>query len=243
MSETMNIDNLLKEDFSSYSTEDLRILLAEVEKTADQECYSVGIDYNIKDVDLIIRLEDKLKLIELGLTLAYDTKTNYDDVFAQTRMWDALIYNDLLEKNIIVPPREVSSKDERFEGAYVKEPQIGMHHYIASFDLNSLYPHLMMQYNLSPEMLIEPEDYTPEMREIISNGVSVEKLLKKQINLSKLFGVTITPNGQFFRTDKQGFLPKMLEQMYDDRKKFKNMMLQSKQELENVKIELEKRGL
>lgn len=205
--------------------------------------YQKFIDYNIKDVDLIIRLEDKLKLIELGLTLAYDTKCNYDDVFAQTRMWDALIYNDLLEKNIIVPPREVSSKDERFEGAYVKEPQIGMHQWVASFDLNSLYSHLMMQYNISPEMLVEPEDYTQEMREVISQGVSVNKLLSENIDLSKLNGVTITPNGQFFRTDKQGFLPRMLYEMYEDRKKFKKMMLQSKQELELIKKEMDKRGI
>jgi len=199
--------------------------------------YQKFIDYNIKDVDLIIKLEDKLKLIELGLTLAYDTKTNFEDVFAQTRMWDALIYNDLLEKNIIVPPREISRKDDRFEGAYVKEPQVGLHDWVASFDLNSLYPHLMMQYNVSPEMLVEPEDYTPEMREVISQGVSVDRLLTKQIDLSRLTGVTMTPNGQFFRTDKQGFLPKMLEDQYESRKKFKKMMLAAKQEFENEKDE------
>ena len=205
--------------------------------------YQKFIDYNIKDVDLIIKLEDKLKLIELGLTIAYDTKCNYEDVFAQTRMWDALIYNDLLAKNIIVPPKSVSRKDERFEGAYVKDVQVGLHNWVASFDLNSLYPHLMMQYNLSPEMLIEPEDYTPEMREILSNGVSVDKMLAKQVNLDKLTNVTMTPNGQFFRTDKQGFLPKMLEDQYEDRKKFKKLMLKAKQEYENVLSEMEKRGL
>lgn len=113
------------------------------------------IEYNIKDVQLIIRLEDKLKLLELAYTLAYDTKTNYEDVFAQTRMWDALTYNRLLEDNIIVPPKVHKEKDGMFEGAYVKEVQVGMHHYVASFDLNSLYPHLMMQYSISPENLVE----------------------------------------------------------------------------------------
>jgi DNA polymerase elongation subunit (family B) len=208
--------------------------------------YQKFIEYNIKDVELIEKLEDKLKLIELGLTLAYDTKSNYDDIFAQTRMWDALIYNNLIEKGIVVPPREISEKDERFEGAYVKEPQIGMHNWVASFDLNSLYPHLMMQYNISPETLIDPKDYDQEMFDIISRGVTVEKLLNKEINTDSLSGVTLTPNGQFFRTDKQGFLPKMLEDMYEDRKKFKKMMLQAKQEYENEKdagkkVEIKKR--
>lgn len=202
--------------------------------------YQLFIEYNIKDVALIIKLEDKLKLLELALTLAYDTKCNYEDVFAQTRMWDSLTYSYLLGKDIIVPPKEVQDKDAAFEGAYVKEPQVGLHNWVASFDLNSLYPHLMMQYNISPETLIEPEDYTPEMREVLSQGVSVDKLLLKKVDLSNLNGCTITPNGQFFRTDMQGFLPKMMVEMYDDRKKFKKMMLQAQQEYENEKDESKK---
>ena len=197
--------------------------------------YQKFIEYNIKDVQLILKLEDKLKLLELALTLAYDTKSNYEDVFAQTRMWDSMTYSYLLQQNIIVPPREVKEKDSAFEGAYVKVPQVGMHNWVASFDLNSLYPHLMMQYNISPETLIEPENYNNVMRDIISQGVNVDKMLDKKVDLSKLTGATITPNGQFFRTDIQGFLPKMLKEMYEDRKKFKKMMLQAQQEKENEK--------
>ena len=208
--------------------------------------YQKFIEYNIKDVDLILKLDDKLKLLELAITLAYDTKTNYDDVFAQTRMWDALIYNYLLEKNIVIPPKEEKHKSSAFEGAYVKVPQVGLHNYVASFDLNSLYPHLMMQYNISPETLIEPSNYTDEMRNIIMDGVSVDKMLSKQVDTSKLSGVTLTPNGQFFRTDKQGFLPKMMEEMYIDRSKFKKLMLKAKQDYENEtdeskKYDIEKR--
>jgi DNA polymerase elongation subunit (family B) len=208
--------------------------------------YQLFIEYNIKDVELILKMDEKLKLLELGLTLAYDTKTNYDDVFAQTRMWDALTYNHLMERNIVVPPRITKEKDAAFEGAYVKEPQVGLHEWVASFDLNSLYPHLMMQYNISPETLIEPQDYTKEMRDIMSQGVSVDKLLHSKVDLSELSGATITPNGQFFRTDIQGFLPKMMEDMYEDRKKFKKMMIQAKKEYEvekddSKKYEIEKR--
>jgi len=198
------------------------------------------IDYNIKDVELIFKLENKLKLIELGLTLGYDTKTNFEDIFAQTRMWDALIYNYLLSKNIIVPPKEEKFKGEAFEGAFVKDPQVGKHNWIASFDLNSLYPHLMMQYNISPETLVEPSNYTSEMRNIISSGVDVNKMLNRDIDLSALKDVTITPNGQYFRTDIQGFLPKMLEEMYEDRKKFKKLMLQAKKEYEIENDEVKK---
>jgi DNA polymerase elongation subunit (family B) len=204
------------------------------------------IEYNIKDVELILRLDEKLKLFELGLTLAYDTKTNYEDIFAQTRMWDSLIYSYLIEKNIVVPPKIISQKDDRFEGAYVKDPQVGRHDWVASFDLNSLYPHLMMQYNISPEMIVEPADYDDEMRRVIQRGVSVEKMLNKEVDLSGLKGVTLTPNGQFFRTEQQGFLPRMLQEMYEDRKVYKKKMLAAKAEYEKEsdpakKYEIKKR--
>lgn len=229
----LDINELLEIDFSDLDTSQLKDLYESVEKQADNECYQIGMEYNIKDVDLIVKLEDKLKLLELGLTLAYDTKCNYEDIFAQTRMWDSLIYCYLLEKNIVVPPKEVKQKSSAFEGAYVKEPQVGLHEWMASFDLNSLYPHLLMQYNLSPESLIDPEDYTDEMRRIISDGVSVERLLNQKIDTSNLNGVTLTPNGQFFKTDKQGFLPRMMEELYEDRKRFKKLMLKYKQDYEN----------
>jgi DNA polymerase elongation subunit (family B) len=192
--------------------------------------YQKFIDYNIKDVELIVKLESKLKLLELSLTLAYDTKCNYEDVFAQTRMWDSLIYSYLFEKKIVVPPKVIKEKTEAFEGAYVKEPQVGKHDWVASFDLNSLYPHLLIQYNISPETIVEPQDYTPEMREVIAQGVTVEKLLDRKVNLSRISNVTITPNGQFFRTDKRGFIPTMMEEMYEDRKKFKKLMIKAQQD-------------
>ena len=198
--------------------------------------YQKFIEDNIKDVGVVMRLEEKLKLLELAISLTYDTKSNYDDVFAQTRMWDALTYSYLKEKDIIVPPRIVQDKDMAFEGAYVKEPQVGFHEYVVSFDLNSLYPHLMMQYNISPETLIEPEEYDDEMRAVISQNINVDKLLSKSINMSALPNdVVLTPNGQFFRKNIRGFLPQMLEEMYEDRKKFKKLYLQAKQELENEK--------
>ena len=207
------------------------------------------IEYNIKDVSLILRMEDKLKLLELAITMAYVTKSNFDDVFTQTRMWDSLVYSYLLNKNIIVPPKVVGDKTSMFAGAYVKEPQVGRHNWVASLDLDSLYPHLMMQYNISPETLVRPENYTQEMYDITDTDlVSVETLLNKTIDTSKLKGqgVTLTPNKQFFRTDIRGFLPQMLEDMYTARKRYKQFQLQAEQELEqetdkNKKVEIENR--
>ena len=139
-------------------------------------------------------------------------------------MWDVLIYNFLRSKDIVVPKRRISAKDDRYEGAYVKEPQTGMHKWVMSFDLNSLYPHLIMQYNISPETLITQ-----------GNGeVSVEKLLDKKVELPD-DGCAVTPNGAKFRKDFHGFLPQLMEKMYDDRVKFKKWTLDAKQRYEDTK--------
>jgi DNA polymerase elongation subunit (family B) len=208
--------------------------------------YQLFIEYNIQDVELIQRLDDKLKLIELALTLAYDSKTNYNDVFAQVRMWDALIYNHLRERDMVLPPIVSHSKNEQYVGAYVKEPVPGLYKWIASFDLNSLYPHLIMQYNISPETLIEPKDYSGLHTSFLSRNISIDTMLSASVDTSDLITETITPNGQFFRTDKQGFLPEMMEKMYDDRTVYKKKAIDAKKEIEletdpKLRYEIEKR--
>ena len=189
--------------------------------------YQSFIDYNIKDVEIVDQLEDKLKLIELVLTMAYEAKVNYTDVFSQVRMWDMLIYNYLKKDNVMIPPKEDNIKDDKYEGAYVKDPITGMHNWIVSFDINSLYPHLIMQYNISPEKIIGVEP----------SGISVDKLLDHATPLThlKAEGACITPNGAKFKIDSPGFLPRLMESMYNDRVKFKTLEFQAKQEYQKTK--------
>ena len=188
--------------------------------------YQSFIEYNITDVELVDRLEDKLKLIELLITMAYDCKVNYSDMLGSVKYWDILIYNYLRKKNIIVPQkRKHSAKAERYEGAYVKDPQVGMHNWVVSLDLNSLYPHLIMQYNISPETLIKQV-----------KNVDVDKLLNQKIDTSFLpKDTTITPNGAIFRTDKKGFFPELMEKIYNDRVIYKRKALKSSQLYEDTK--------
>ena len=185
------------------------------------------IDYNIQDVEIVDGLEDKLKLIELVLTMAYEAKVNYNDVFSQVRMWDMLIYNFLRKENTVVPPKEDNVKETKYDGAYVKEPLTGMHNWIVSFDINSLYPHLIMQYNISPEKIIGMKP----------NGISVDRLLNHATPLThlKTEGACITPNGATFKTDSPGFLPRLMEKMYNDRVKFKTLAFQAKKEYQKTK--------
>ena len=199
--------------------------------------YQKFIEYNIKDVELVEKLEDKMKLIELALTLAYDNKVNYDDVFTQVRMWDAIVYNYLLKKKIVIPQMKKGSKSSQYEGAYVKDPICGMHEWVASFDLNSLYPHLIMQYNISMETLIDPKRYNDNMRGFITNNkIEVDTLLNQQIDTSilKNLGVTVTPNGQLFSTNQQGVMPEIMDTMYKDRTRYKKLALEAKKKIETV---------
>ena len=193
-----------------------------------KEFYTKGwqkyIEYNIVDVELVDRLEDKMKLIELALTMAYDAKVNYADVFYQVRMWDNIIYNYLKKRNIVIPPKNKSQKNEKYAGAYVKEPIPGKYDWVVSFDLNSLYPHLIMQYNISPETLLEERHPT----------ATVDRILDEEINFELYKDNAVCANGAMYRKDVRGFLPELMEKMYGDRVIFKKRMLQAKQEYEKT---------
>ena len=144
------------------------------------------VKYNILDVDLVDRLEEKMKLLELAVTMSYDAKVNFTDVYSQVRMWDTLIYNYLKERKICVPPRRDSDKNDKYAGAYVKDPKPGMYDWVVSFDLNSLYPHLIMQYNISPETLVTERH----------PHASVDKMLAQDIQVGKY---CVAANGAQYR--------------------------------------------
>ena len=180
------------------------------------------IDYNIKDVELVDRLEDKMGLITLGLTMAYRGGVNYTDVFGTTAIWDSIIFRDLYQNNVIVPFPKDSEKGN-YPGGHVKEPYVGMHEHVVSFDLNSLYPSIIMQFNMSPETILN--EYSPEL--------NVETVLSKP-NINKPDNTGIAAGGQHFNTSKQGVLPKIIEEMYSERVTVKKDMLKYQQDLQKA---------
>jgi len=178
------------------------------------------IEYNIHDVELVDRIDAKMQLIDMALALAYDAKVNYTDVFTQVRMWDTLIHNELIEDKIVVPQNVRTPKDEQYAGAYVKDPIVGMHEWVVSFDLNSLYPHLIMQYNVSPETIVEGRH----------TSISIDNLLNNEYQASGEY--CMAANGHYFKRDKQGFLPAMMQRMYDDRSLYKKKMIEAQKAYE-----------
>lgn len=199
--------------------------------------YQKFIEYNQKDVELVERIDNKLKLIELALTLAYDSKTNHADVAMQVRMWTEIIQNHLKEKNIFLQIKKKDISSNSFEGAFVKDPIVGMHEWVASFDLTSLYPSLIMQYNISPDTIIPINSWTEDMKKCFNQNVNVDKLLNQDIDTSflKKQNITITPNGSFFDLSKKGFLAEIMETMFTDRQRYKKEMLKAESEYEKIK--------
>ena len=180
------------------------------------------IDYNIKDVELVDRIEDKLGLITLALTMAYRGGVNYGDTFGTTAIWDSIIYRDLSTQKIAVPFQEDKVKTP-YPGGYVKDPQVGINDWVVSFDLNSLYPSLIMQYNMSPETIASGELSDYDVDSILKNHTIVDNR-----------GKAVSANGQYFNIDKKGILPKIIEQMYGERVQIKKAMIKAQKELQKV---------
>jgi DNA polymerase elongation subunit (family B) len=189
--------------------------------------FQLYMEYNIHDVMLVQRLEDKLKFIEQVMALAYDAKVNYVDTLTTVRPWDIIIHNYLLEQGIVIPLMTENVMDKELVGGHVKEPIPGLYDWVVSFDLNSLYPHLIMQYNISPETYIDKFEEFPSIDEIL---VTENKFGKDGPDGKT--DTAIAANGCYFRKDFQGFLPALMEKMYNDRVKYKKLMIEAKQRYE-----------
>jgi DNA polymerase elongation subunit (family B) len=179
-------------------------------------------DYNVVDTERVLQLEDKMKLIELAATMAFDAKCQFGDVFSAVRTWDCVLYNYLWDQNIVVHPRDTSRPDRSIEGAYVQEPKPGKYDWVVSFDATSLYPSIIMQYNMSPETLTRSrEDYfTP---------TTVNQLLAKKTDLQSLHADNecLTANGYHFSRDKKGLFPGIVQKLFDDRQMYKRKMIEA----------------
>ncbi|QZI89891.1 putative DNA-directed DNA polymerase [Vibrio phage 144E46.1] len=110
--------------------------------------------YGIKDIMLVDRIDDKLKLLNLTYTLAYLTKSNYSDTLGTVRPWNALVYSFLHNKGMRPKVQKVVDEVPSFPGGYVKDVKAGFYKWVLSVDLNSLYPHIIQQYNMGPETIV-----------------------------------------------------------------------------------------
>lgn len=182
------------------------------------------LDYNLKDTWLIQRFEDETGLLSLVMTVAYGGGVNFSDAFGTVGIWETTLYRRLI-KDGRVPPIKGGPGDRAGElvGGFVKDPRVGMHPWVVSFDLNSLYPHLMLQYNMSPET------YVPDRREYVTQDMI---LSDKYENTDP--SVSVCANGVCFTNKFRGVIPEIIDEYYGNRKVIKQKMLQVEQALETA---------
>jgi DNA polymerase elongation subunit (family B) len=194
--------------------------------------YQLFISYNIDDVTVIDLLEEKLKFIEQVMAFAYDAKVNYNDVMTTVLPWDVIIHNYLMDRAIVIPKDRKQVENRSIPGGFVKEVKPGMYNWVVSMDLTSLYPHLIMGWNISPEMKLNKEPFFPTLQSIIDGYAVIEDQ-----------NVTYAANGVRFSKEKQGFLAALMETMFKDRSEYKKQMLEAKNKLESASTDEEKKLL
>lgn len=193
--------------------------------------------YNIHDVGLVKRLDDKLRFISLAMAIAYMSKTNYTDSLGTVKVWDAFIQNYLYADKKLVPATfDVKTPDRQIAGGFVADPKAGRYDWLVSFDANSLYPSLMRTFNISPETILSMDEVPEELMPFYDKIHT--KLPSELPELLKKHGLTMTMNGQFFRTDSQGIIPKLAGLVYNQRVQTKNEMKVWKKRLQELKDQL-----
>ncbi len=191
------------------------------------------LDYNLKDTQLIERMEEETSLLALVMTVAYGGGVNYNDAFGTVGIWESIIYRKLMKDKIVPPIKESPGQRQgALVGGYVKDPRPGMYPWVVSFDLNSLYPHLMLQYNMSPET------YMPDDRDYVTQDM----VLKGEYQ-NKQKSISVAANGVCFNNDKLGIIPEIIDEYYNNRAQVKRQMLAVEQQLEVEVDPIEKKRL
>lgn len=192
-----------------------------------KENFQKFMDYNIIDVRLVNKIEQKKQMLKLTYQMAYQAHCNFEDINSPVRMWECICYNDLMDRGIVFPPRQQPKtkygidpyeEEEELDGGYVKEPKPGFYRWVVSVDLESSYPHQIMMYNLSPETLAGRREIEYTIEDYLNDEEDNE--------LASIMArdYVAAGNGCLYTRRMVGFLPRLLEQMFEKRKEYKRLM-------------------
>jgi len=199
------------------------------------------IEYNLNDVIIVKKLDDKLKLIELARGISHVGRTPYEDVYFSSRYLEGAILVYLKNVGVVAPNKALDAREkmnrdgnQKFTGAYVKDPNPGRYEWVYDLDLTSMYPSVIMSLNISPEMKIGkvngwdgkefikgvPKTYSLEKNGKEQGHMNNEEL-KQMFDKNK---VSISSNGILYRNDKKGLIPSILSKWFDERVEYKRLM-------------------
>jgi DNA polymerase elongation subunit (family B) len=202
-------------------------------------------DYNAKDVDLVRRLDEKLKLIRLQATIAQMAGVNLEDVYSPVKTWEIFIYN-IIHERMIAPPRKEFNSSGSYEGAYVKEPIPGMDPWVVSFDVVSEYPTCLVSNNISPEMKVEAKDLPPEVADLARRirEAGVLPLVRREFDTSclKRHDLNMTAAGTVFRRGEVGIISGIIKEVFERRVAVRKAM-KSAPEAEKAALDQEQYAL
>ena len=206
------------------------------------------IEYNIKDVKLLIDIEKKRKLISVIVFMSYLAKTNFENAMGTTKLWEDLIANFLFKSNTVpLYTQEFKSQGKHLVGGYVREPVLGLHKWGITIDGNSLYPHLMMEFMIDLPSHIPYAQLPSEVQKVVDK-LTMQDLLHKRADLSvlKKYNIGMAANMECYDNTKQRLLPNLMKEFYAKRKVFKKemykyekMALEIENDLERVEEYLE----
>jgi len=195
------------------------------------------IEYNINDVRLVKKINDKKKLIDSVVTIATIGKIKYEDIQMSSRYIDGAILTYLKQNGLVAPNRVQGGERSPFIGAYVKEPIPNIYPFVYDLDLTSLYPSIIMSLNISPETKIakvinweyyknhKDEDMNLEVYSYQLNR-STNMSIDKFNNMLDEFNFYISANGVVYKSKDQqlGIIPIVLNKWFNKRVEYKNLM-------------------
>lgn len=207
------------------------------------------IEYNLEDVDIVVGLEEKLKMIELIRFICHLGHVQYEDYAYSSKFIEGTILTYMHRKGLIAPNKpeggreafnaKMESNDDDFEGAFVKPPYPGLYEWTYSLDLASLYPSIIMTLNISPETKVgRVTNWNPEAHIkgtiakyfVVENGKSSAMDRDEFDAFMDEKAYNISSNGILYRTDKLGIIPEILDLWFKQRKEYKGLMFKYNQE-------------
>ena len=195
------------------------------------------VEYNLQDVKLVKKLDEKLDFIEIARGIAHLGHCPYEDVFMSSRYLEGAILTYLKKKDIVAPNKPKRPKmlsNDKFVGAYVQDPQRGKHNWVYDLDITSMYPSCIMSLNISPETKIgkiigwNPQEFISKSNKktytIEQSGKEMGKFTEKELgNFLDGRDVGVASNGVMYRSDKDGLLPALLHKWFDERVEYRKL--------------------
>lgn len=207
--------------------------------------YKKFIYYNIHDVNILKRLDEKLGLLSLVYAMTYYTLCNYEETSGTVKIWEKLVAKFLYSKNKVPPFNKPKATEEReFVGGFVKQPVKGFNDWVITYDLRSLYPHIIQQWQIDGSKHVPYNELPGDVQNIVDNN-TFDDLLKKKADLSPLKNhkLTMAANFECYSTDGISFMSEINRELYDQRKHFQGIAKKAKLNVIDVEKEMIKRGL